>query len=128
MSSALTRVVTCDYIVPMKHKSPVTYDGSRKEASVAVLREAVVRPGLGISFPVRVAKAKLSALLDLVASGQDIVITSDGVPKALLVSPAKRDHRRVFSGTLDRLRQMPRQTEGPFAEELVRQDRDGRGW
>ena len=121
-------MVTCDYICRVKPKTPVMHTAAPETTPPAVLRDAVALPGLGMSFPVRVAKAKLSALLDLVASGQEIVITSDGAPKALLVSPEKRDRRRVFSGTLDRLRRMPRQTEGPFAEELIRQDRDGRDW
>jgi prevent-host-death family protein len=106
----------------------VTYKISAKATAPTVLRDAVALPGLGLSFPVRVAKAKLSALLELVASGQDVVITSDGAPKALLVSASKRSQRRVFSGTLAELRRMPPQTEGPFAEEIIRQDRDGRGW
>lgn len=121
-------MVTCDYIPRVKRRISLKYRPDADLARPAVLRDAVAVAGLGLSFPVRVAKAKLSALLDLVAAGQEIVITSDGAPKALLVSPAKRDRRRVFSGTLDRLRQMPRQSEGPFAEELIRHDRDGRGW
>jgi hypothetical protein len=28
----------------------------------------------------------------------------------------------------DYLKSMPRQTEGPLADEIVRVDRDGRGW
>jgi hypothetical protein len=34
------------------------------------LKEAVALPGVGLSIPVRAAKAKLSALLELVARGQ----------------------------------------------------------
>lgn len=85
-------------------------------------------PGVGLSFPVRLAKAKLSALLELVSSGQEVIITSDGKPKAMLVSPVKRETRRVFTGSLETLKRMPVQTAGPFAEELIRADRDGRGW
>jgi prevent-host-death family protein len=93
-----------------------------------VLKEAVVLPGWGLSISVRAAKAKLSALLDLVASGQEVTITSDGQPKAVLTPASPRGRRKVFTGTLDQLRQMPLQTEGPFAEELIRADRDGRSW
>ncbi len=111
-----------------KRRAPLRYRSAREPAEAGILRDAVALPGVGLSFPVRVAKAKLSALLELVAGGQEIVITSDGAPKALLVSPERRDRRRAFTGTLDQLRQMPLQAEGPFAEELVRQDREGRGW
>jgi prevent-host-death family protein len=91
-----------------------------------VLREAVALPGIGLSIPVRAAKAKLSALLDMVASGQEVTITSDGKPKAKLVPAARA--RKVFTGTWDQLKKLPLQSEGPFAEEIIRAERDGRGW
>jgi prevent-host-death family protein len=91
------------------------------------LREAVALPGIGLSIPVRAAKAKLSALLEMVAGGQEVTITSDGKPKARLVR-AETKPRKVFTGTWERLKKMPMQVEGPFAEEIIRADRDGRGW
>jgi prevent-host-death family protein len=109
-----------------KKSTPVNY-GERKPAAL-VLKEAVALPGLGLSIPVRAAKAKLSALLELVAAGQEVTITSDGKPKAVLLPVSQRAARKVFTGTLEQLRKMPLQTEGPFAEDLIREDRDGRGW
>ena len=53
-------------------------------------------PGIGITIPVRAAKAKLSALLELVARGQEIIITSDGEPKAVL-SPVSKAAARPQS-------------------------------
>jgi prevent-host-death family protein len=91
-----------------------------------VMREAIALPGIGLSIPVRAAKAKLSALLEMVAGGQEVTITSDGKPKAKLI-PAEKA-RKVFTGTWEHLKKMPVQTEGPFAEEIIRADRDGRGW
>jgi prevent-host-death family protein len=108
-------------------KEKTTYPPASKSAAL-VLKEAVAVPGVGLTFPVRAAKAKLSALLELVAAGQEVVITSDGAPKAVLVSPAKRTQRKVFTGTMEHLQKMPMQTEGPLAEEIIRTDRDGRGW
>ena len=93
-----------------------------------VLREAVAVPGMGLTIPVRAAKAKLSALLELVSGGQEVTITSDGRPKAVLLPVAKHKPRKVFTGTWEHLKKMPMQTEGPFAEEIIRADRDGRGW
>jgi prevent-host-death family protein len=90
------------------------------------LREAVALPGIGLSIPVRAAKAKLSALLEMVAGGQEVTITSDGKPKAKLVPAVKL--RKVFTGTWEHLKKMPVQTEGPFADEIIRADRDARGW
>lgn len=91
-----------------------------------VLREAVALPGIGLTVPVRAAKAKFSALLEMVAGGQEVTITSDGKPKAQLVAPNRR--RKEFTGTWEELKKLPVQSEGPFAEEIIRADRDGRGW
>lgn len=93
-----------------------------------VMREAVALPGVGLSIPVRAAKAKLSALLEMVAAGQEVTITSDGKPKAVLLPVTRHKPRKVFTGTMEHLKQMPMQTEGPFADEIIRADRDGRGW
>jgi prevent-host-death family protein len=92
------------------------------------LRETVALPGLGLTIPVRAAKAKLSALLELVAGGREVTITSDGKPKAVLLPVTRHRPRTVFTGTWEQLKRMPVQTEGPFAEEIIRADRDGRGW
>jgi prevent-host-death family protein len=93
-----------------------------------IMRETIALPGIGLAIPVRAAKAKLSALLEMVAGGQEVTITSDGVPKAVLSPVEKRKARKVFTGTWEHLKEMPMQTEGPFADEIIRADRDGRGW
>ncbi len=93
-----------------------------------VLRDTIALPGVGLTMPVRAAKAKLSALLELVSGGQEVTITSDGVPKAVLSPVGKNRQQKVFTGTWEQLKKMPMQTEGPFADEIIRADRDGRGW
>jgi len=85
-------------------------------------------PGIGQVISVRSAKAHLSALLELVAAGQEVTITSDGEPKARLVSAVEGKSRKVFAGLGSYLSSMPLQTQGPFADDVVRADRDGRGW
>ena len=101
---------------------------ARKEATAPLeLKEAAALPGVGLSIPVRAAKAKLSALLELVARGQTVTITSDGVPKAVLTPVRAEQGRKRFSGMGDFLLGQPVHA-GPSAEELVRQDRDSRGW
>jgi prevent-host-death family protein len=126
----LTHVVTCDYIESVKTKTTkkarVVYP--QADAGAAMLKEAVALPGVGLAIPVRAAKAKLSALLELVAGGQEVTITSDGVPKAVLAPVAGRQERKVFTGTLEHLKKMPPWRGGPTAEEIIREDRDGRGW
>ena len=111
----------------MKLKTSIKYTASA-ESGPAVLREVATAPGRGPSISVRSAKAHLSALLDLVAGGREITITSDGKPKAVLSPVNQGKTRKVFTGTWDHLKRMPLQSEGPFAEEIIRGDRDGRGW
>jgi len=94
----------------------------------AVMQEVALMPGLGEAISVRAAKTHLSGLLDLVASGREVVITSDGKPKAKMVPFDSKAHRRPFSGTDAHLATMPPWKGGPTAEEIIRADRDGRGW
>jgi prevent-host-death family protein len=91
----------------------------------AVLKEVVVAPGIGEVISVRAAKAHLSALLDLVAAGQEITITSDGKPKAKLVKAETRERGKVFQGMGDYLMKQPIHG-GPTADEIIRADRDSR--
>ena len=111
----------------MKAKKTALYK-SGKRLEPAVLKEVATAPGIGPAISVRSAKAHLSALLELVTSGTEVTITSDGKPKAKLVSAIAAKPRKVFTGMGDYLKTMPMQTEGPFADEIVRADRDGRGW
>ena len=67
----LTYVVTCDYIRSMKREKKIAkWEISPEATAPLMLKETVALPGIGLSIPVRAAKAKLSALLELVASGQ----------------------------------------------------------
>jgi prevent-host-death family protein len=92
-----------------------------------MLKETVALPGIGLAIPVRAAKAKLSALLELVATGQEVTITSGGMPKAVLSPVGSRHGRKVFTGMGDFLLDQPVHA-GLSAEELIREDRDSRGW
>jgi prevent-host-death family protein len=89
----------------------------KEAASSLAERELVVN--------VRAAKDQLSSLLEEAASGNVVVITSDGQPKARLVP--MRARRQPFRVDWELLRSMPLQRGVPTAEELVREDRDGRG-
>jgi prevent-host-death family protein len=89
-----------------------------KDSSAATLEETA------LVVNVRAAKDQLSSLLEQAASGNEVVITSDGLPKAKLVPV--RSRRRAFRVDWALLRSMPLPRGGPTAEELVRQERDGR--
>ena len=70
---------------------------------------------------VRTAKAKLSEFLARAAAGEEIVITSDGRPKAKLVGiPTMRTRYRVNR------RLLTAGKTSTAAEELIRRDRDSR--
>jgi len=105
-------------------KESVSY--SDIESQPAVLREAAAG-ALSPLVTVRDAKSHLSALLDWVAGGREITITSDGEPKARLVPASPDQDRKVFPGMGRFLSSQPIHT-GPSAEEVIRDDRDGRGW
>jgi prevent-host-death family protein len=109
----------------VKEKKAITY--RRKPTAPMVLRDSAAA-GWGQSVTVRDAKAHLSALLDWVAAGHELTITSDGKPKAVLLPVGRREARKVFTGTLEHLKKMPPWRGGPTAEEIIRADRDGRGW
>lgn len=110
-----------------KTNSAVKYEISEKNTAPSVLKEVAAIPGIGNVINVRAAKAHLSALLELVVGGQEVVITSDGQPKVKLVSYHMKKKRKVFSGAKEHLKEIPLRP-GPPAEEIIRADRDGRGW
>jgi prevent-host-death family protein len=111
----------------MKAKRNAAYAVPPPEDAL-VLRQLATVPAVGEVISVRAAKAHLSALLELVAAGREIVITSGGTPKVKLVSYAMKPKRKVFGGAARHLAAMPPWKGGPTAEELVRADRDARGW
>ncbi len=112
----------------MKAKDTGTRSTEEAESMSPVVRELTPSPGVGLTISVRAAKAHLSGLLDEVAGGREVVITSDGVPKARLVPMSHKRARKVFTGTWEHLARMPKWDGGPTAGELIREDRDSRGW
>jgi len=106
----------------MKEKKTIYKLSKRSEPPV--LRESVVA-GIGRVVTVRDAKAHLSALLEWVSAGHELTITSDGKPKARLVSIATSRPRKLFVGMGDYLSKQPIH-RGPTAEEIIRAERDSR--
>ncbi|HEX8296908.1 MAG TPA: type II toxin-antitoxin system prevent-host-death family antitoxin [Chthoniobacteraceae bacterium] len=123
----LQDVTTRDHSESMKADArSILRDGDDATQS-SVVQELSVLPGFGSAISVRAAKAHLSGLLDLVAAGREIVVTSGGKPKARLVPMGERP-RKVFTGTREHLAKMPKWKEGDLtADEIIREDRDSRG-
>jgi prevent-host-death family protein len=126
-TTELAHATTRDYNSDVKPETSTRLTEGEPEMS-SVIQEMAPKPGIGLTISVRAAKAHLSGLLEEVASGREVVITSDGVPKARLVPIWREAQRPVFTGTREHLATMPKWSGGPTAEELVREDRDGRGW
>jgi prevent-host-death family protein len=108
----------------MKEKKEKLYPEA--QSAPLVLREASAGT-LAPTVTVRDAKAQLSALLEWVSGGREITITSAGKPKARLVPASAEAPRKVFRGMGDFLLKQ-RIHGGPSADELIREDRDSRGW
>lgn len=111
----------------MKEPKRVTYTDV-PEPPPSLVQEIATMPGLGETIAVRSAKAHLSALLEWVSQGHEVVVTSGGVAKARLTPVESKERRKVFLGSAMHLKSMPKWKGGPTAEEIVREDRDGRGW
>lgn len=110
----------------MKRNSPVRYRKSTPQPGA--VRDASVRsqPTAEATVSVRTAKATLSALLEQVAGGREVVITSDGRPKARLVPVGGPRVRRVFPGSAGHLARMPAWLGGADATEIISGGRDDR--
>jgi len=124
---SLRGVTTSDYIGGMKAPAATILRGNDDETMTSVVREFSEMPGVGHTISVRAAKAHLSGLLDEVAAGREVVITSDGVPKARLVPVDREPKGKPFTGTWEHLARMPKWKGGPTADEIIREDRDARG-
>jgi prevent-host-death family protein len=109
----------------MKEKRRLIKTPSAETEPLSMRETAIAAEAHFVS--VREAKARLSALLEWVSGGREITITSDGKAKARLVPAAPALKRKVFRGMGAWLLSQPVHG-GPTADELVREDRDGRGW
>jgi prevent-host-death family protein len=110
----------------MEHsKPPLRYpqDASDGAKTGVVLREVAGLEPQSTSINVRAAKDQLSSLLEQASRGAEIIITSDGHPKARLVPV--RSHGKPYSVDWKWLKDQPL-VSGPSAEALIRIERDGR--
>ncbi len=111
----------------MKKQSTVVSTPPRR-GSKSRVPEVAATLGLGNTIAVRAAKAQLSALLDWVAEGHEVTVTSGGLPKARIIPAVSGERRKVFLGTAEHLKRMPKWDGGMTAEEIIREDRDSKGW
>ncbi|MBM3848819.1 MAG: type II toxin-antitoxin system prevent-host-death family antitoxin [Verrucomicrobia bacterium] len=93
---------------------------SGRRSKGRLLREALPNPSQAPVVNVRAAKDRLSSLLEQVSRGNEVVITSDGRPKARLVPV--RNEARPYKVDWDWLEVQPL-AGGPSAEVIVAADR-----
>ncbi len=103
-------------------KKPLRYSSvaSAKVTKGRIPREAISPPGNTAVVNVRAAKDQLSSLLERASRGAEVIITSDGQPKARLVPV--RVQRKLYSVDWGWLEAQPL-VSGPSAEALVAADR-----
>jgi len=106
-------------------KKPLRYSAvaSAKATKGRILREALSQSGNTAVVNVRAAKDRLSSLLEQASRGAEVIITSDGQPKARLVPV--RVQRKPYSVDWGWLESQPL-VSGPSAEALVAADRADR--
>lgn len=120
-SSGVDVVASCGYILIMKKKR-LKYQSAPPEDLTLHEDTETAEPETVVN--VRSAKDRLSSLLEQASQGNEVVITSGGVPKARLV-PARQPHR-PFRVDWKLLRSIKSNPESLRSEELVRRDRDSR--
>ncbi|MDE3084391.1 MAG: type II toxin-antitoxin system prevent-host-death family antitoxin [Verrucomicrobiota bacterium] len=86
-----------------------------------MVQEAAAAYEKPVEINVRAAKDQLSSLLDRAAQGENIVITSDGKPKAMIVR-----YRPVITGQAARSRRALRRSMAvtPDSTKTIREMRD----
>ena len=87
-----------------------------------MMREAAVAYGEPVAVSVRTAKDQLSALLERASQGEEIVITSDGKPKAMIVRYRPLITGKPAGSTAALRRGMPMTLDSTA---LIREQRDG---
>jgi prevent-host-death family protein len=107
----------------MKKRKAFKYTPPDSGTADTLKETAVLDPLPAREVNVRAAKDNFSSLLEEASRGHEIIITSDGKPKAKLVPYHMK--RKRFKVDWALLRSMP-VTTGPTAADIIREERDGR--
>ncbi len=104
----------------MKNKRPKGTTAASTEKSW-LASEAAAAYGQRAEVSVREAKDNFSSLLERAANGEDIVITSDGRPKAMIIRFKPKITGKPFQPDVEWLRSMPTTSD---STEAIRRERD----
>src|SRR5208283_613716 len=92
----------------MKQRKPRSGNYPESGETAAQIKEAAARYGLRRDvLGVREAKDQLSSILKRAAAGEEIVISSDGIPAAMIVRYKPAVRGKPYQPNLDHLRSMP---------------------
>ena len=106
----------------MKRKPTKSRKYPEATETISQIKEAAAHYGLRRDvMGVREAKDQLSSLLQRAAKGEEIVITTDGVPTAMIVRYQPAFRGKPFYADLARLRAMPM---NPDSTPGIRAERD----
>lgn len=106
----------------MKTKKDATYPSSPPAETPEMIKEAAAAYGLRRDVvSVREAKDGLSGLLQRAARGEQIVITSDGQPKAMIVRYRPAIRGKAWAPHHDLRASLP---ETPDSTAMIREQRD----
>ncbi len=106
----------------MKRKRPRSETYPETGDTAAKIKEDAAKYGLRRDvLGVREAKDQLSSILKRAAAGEEIVITSDGIPAAMLVRYKPVITGRPYQPDWDLLRSMPMTSD---STEAIRAERD----
>ena len=109
----------------MKRKKPRASNYPESEYTAHKIKEAAAKYGLRRDvFHFREAKDQLSSILKRAAGGEEIVITSDGVPAAMVVRYRPVITGKPYQPDWDLLRSGPMTSD---STPLIREERDSRG-
>jgi prevent-host-death family protein len=83
---------------------------------------------LAMTASIRVAKAKLSELINAAERGEEVIITGHGKPRAKLIAVLPQPTRGGFDW--DKIRRVAKKAStgrrGPTGTQIIRRDRDSR--
>ena len=108
---------SCSHIAGVKAKSK-----EKREVPALRATKPAALYGQPLMINIRAAKDAISNLVERASRGEEVVITSDGKPKARLVAMQKTE--KPFKVDRALLASIPWRG-GKRAEELIREDRDG---
>jgi prevent-host-death family protein len=109
----------------MKRKKSRSSNYPQSDDTAAKIREDAAKYGLRRDvLGVREAKDQLSSLLKRAAAGEEIVITSDGVPAAMVVRYRPVITGKPYQPDWDLLRSVPMTSD---STPHIREERDSRG-